>query len=427
MLTEPYDIVIVGGGLVGLSLALAIGQAQQKGGLRLKATVVEPFPMTSHETGANPSFDARSTALSYSTEKIYRRLGIWSSVESQAAAIQRIHVSDKGQWGATRLIASDQGLDAYGHVAPNEILGKALYQAFHQQSQVKLAASQKVSSLEPTPDGYRLSLCDSKGLPTRELSARLVVVTDGGRSNLAEQLGIVYKTSDYQQNAVIANVGLSRAHENIAYERFTGDGAMALLPLVDYVARSEAVGESASRLHRSALVWTVPSRQAPGLLELNEEAFLSRLQSVFGHRAGRFIRVGERHTYPLQLKTSLEQVRPGLVMLGNSAHTLHPVAGQGYNLALRDAMTLAECLCQVTTAEQVGSLEVLNRYYEMQREDQSRTILGSDGLLKIFGSKSSMLRKARSFGLVSLNLLGPVKSHFTEMAMGVSGVAREWQ
>ncbi len=434
MITEPYDIVIVGGGLVGLSLALALGQSQQKSTLQLKIAVIEPYPMVALNQPRNPSFDARSTALSYSTERIYRRLGIWRGIESDAAAIRRIHVSDKGQWGATRLVASEQGLECYGYVVPNEILGRNLYKAFYQQNHVELMAALRVSTLSAEAGGYALTLCDSNDQPSRQLSARLVVVTDGGRSNLAEQLGVSYKVSDYHQHAVIANLGLSRPHENIAYERFTGDGAMALLPLMDYVPQPNdetpykdlASAMVRKREYRSALVWTVPSRQASGLQEISEEDFLSRLQVVFGHRAGRFTRVGERHAYPLQLKTASEQIRQGLVLLGNSAHTLHPVAGQGYNLALRDAMTLAECLREVTTAEQVGSLEVLGRYYEMQKADQSRTILGSDGLLKLFGSKAPFVRQARSVGLVSLNLLGAAKEQFTDVAMGVSGVAREW-
>ncbi|OZG74902.1 2-octaprenyl-6-methoxyphenyl hydroxylase [Hahella sp. CCB-MM4] len=435
MITEPYDIVIVGGGLVGLSLALALGQSQSKTSQRLKVAVIEPYPMMSADQSANPSFDARSTALSYSTERIYRRLGIWDGVVSSAAAIRRIHVSDKGQWGATRLVASEQGMDCYGYVVPNEVLGRNLYRAFHQQRQVELVASLKVSSMVAQSGGYLLTLGDSSDIPSRQLSARLVVVTDGGRSNLAEQLGISYKVSDYHQHAVIANIGLSRSHEEIAYERFTGEGAMALLPLADYISppggendvSDSTMGLAGKREFRSALVWTVPSRQAPGLLEISDADFLARLQKVFGHRAGRFIRVGERHTYPLQLKTASEQFRQGLVLLGNSAHTLHPVAGQGYNLALRDAMTLAECIRQTTTVEQVGSLEVLNHYFEMQRADQARTIMGSDGLLKLFGSKASWIRQARSLGLVSLNLLGLAKEQFTEVAMGVSGVAREWR
>ncbi len=413
-MTDSYDIVIVGGGLVGLSLALAVGQGTHAA---LKVAVVEPFPLQAQNHPANPSFDARSTALSYSTEHIYRQMGIWQALASSLASIKYIHVSEKGRWGVTRLDAKSQGLECYGHVVPNEILGRILYGEFQHQGRTELLAPMSVTAITPEADGYRLNLSSkTEGRANKVLKSRLVVVADGGRSGLARQLGFHYQEVNYDQHALITNVALSRPHGGIAYERFTGEGAMALLPLTSHEGHA-----------RAALVWTIPSRQSQGLVEATEDDFLARLQDVFGYRAGRFDKVGERITYPLKLQAATEQFRPGLVLLGNAAHTLHPVAGQGYNLALRDAMALAECLNGAATLDQLGSGELLSRYVELQKSDQYRTIMGSDGLLKIFGSKTEMIRQVRQVGLVSLNLMTPVKDQFAQVAMGVGGVARNWR
>ena len=419
MTTEQYDIVIVGGGLVGLSLALAIGQGPHKA---LKVAVVEPYPLNGGEV-LNPSFDARSTALSYSTERIYRQMDIWQELSPASSPIRQIHVSEKGRWGGTRLEAKAQNLDCYGHVVPNEVLGKVLFKVFKQQlaaGRSELLAPMSVAEISPEIGGYKLRLTgvgsQSDGQADRWLQSHLVVLADGGRSGLAHQLGFHYQEFDYQQHALIANVAMSKPHDGIAYERFTGDGAMALLPLTNHGADA-----------RAALVWTVPSRQSQGLMEISSDEFLRRLQDVFGYRTGRFVKVGERVSYPLRLQAATEQYRPGLVLLGNAAHTLHPVAGQGYNLALRDAMALAECLKSATTPEHLGSAEVLARYVEMQKSDQHRTIIGSDGLLKVFGSKLGAVRQARQIGLVGLNLLAPIKNQFAQVAMGAGGIARDWR
>jgi len=417
MNTEFYDIAIVGGGLVGLSLALAIGQGPQSS---LRMAVVEPFPLNTNGEVSNPSFDARSTALSYSTERIYRQMGIWQVLSTASSPIRQIHVSEKGRWGVTRLEAKSQSLICFGHVVPNQVLGKILFDSFTPylaEGRAELLAPMSVAEITPEVGGYKLRLTDPHNKQAdRSLKAHLVVLADGGRSGLAHQLGFHYQKVDYQQHALIANVAMSKPHNGIAYERFTGDGAMALLPLTNHGADA-----------RAALVWTVPGCQAQGLMKISGGEFLSRLQEVFGYRTGRFVKVGERVSYPLRLQTVMEQYRPGLVLLGNAAHTLHPVAGQGYNLALRDAMALAECLKGVTTAEQLGSAEVLSRYIGMQKADQRRTIIGSDGLLKIFGSKVGAVRQARQMGLVSLNLLAPVKNQFAQVAMGVGGIARDWR
>jgi 2-octaprenyl-6-methoxyphenol hydroxylase len=407
------DVVIVGGGLVGASLALALGQAA---GQRHKIMLVDAFPLTGRDN-FSPSFSSKTTALSHSSRVIYEKLGIWELLQTHSAPIAAIHVSEKGRWGATRLIASEHGLTEFGHVAANEAVGQALLSTLHKQQKVILESPSQVIRIQRQTTGYMVTVKPANASsPVVDIPAKLVVIADGGRSPLLEQLGIDLLTRDYHQHALVANLTVSRPHQHIAYERFTGAGAMALLPLPDFAGRPQY-----------SLVWTIPEEQVDRVLALPDEEFLAELQHQVGFRCGKFLAVGPRTNYPLSLSQATEQVRPGLVILGNAAHTLHPVAGQGYNLSLRDAMTLAELVNHVTTSEELLSDELVRHYLQRQQEDQRRVIKASDGLIKLFGARTAMLRQGRQFGLIALNLLSPAKQLFAEMAMGVAGVAADWQ
>lgn len=385
------DILIVGGGLVGASLALALQAGAAQRGWRLH--LVEPV-----EPGGafQPSYDARASALSYGTRQLYERLGLWASIARRAEPIRRIHVSERGRFAATRLDAADEGVPALGYVVENAWIGQCLWQALDRDV-VHLHCPGEVTAVAAGNDGYRLTLADG-GV----LEGGLVVLADGCRSGLREQLGIAVERRGYGQSALIANVTPGRPHRGEAFERFTEEGPLALLPLAE---------------DRCALVWTRQDERIAALAELPDKAFLDALQEAFGYRLGAFRQVGARHVYPLALVRVQEQVRRGLVVLGNAAHSLHPIAGQGYNLSLRDALALADTLLASEAAP--GDPATLQRYYRLQQPDQALTVGFSDRLVRLFGHRSRLLGLGRELGLAALDLAPPAKHHFARQAMGL--------
>jgi 2-octaprenyl-6-methoxyphenol hydroxylase len=385
------QLAIIGGGLVGASLALALQAGAKARGWQI--VLIEPFaPGSSYQ----PSYDARSTALSYGTRQIYQRLGIWSSIAERAEPIAQIHVSDRGRFAAARLSAADEGVPALGYVVENAWLGHCLWQALDKDV-ISWRCPAEVLALHSLGDGYRLTLNDDS-----TLDCDLAVLADGGRSGLREQLGIAVSQQAYQQSALIANISVSQAHLGQAFERFTEAGPMAMLPLAD---------------NRCALVWTRPSADAERLLQLDDRRFLAELQEAFGYRLGALHKVGSRHLYPLALTEAQEQVRPHLVVLGNAAHSLHPIAGQGYNLSLRDTLELAESILASTAP--LGELACLQGYLERQRLDQQLTVGFSDQVTKLFTSSQPLLAAGRNLGLLGLDLLPPAKRWFARQAMGL--------
>lgn len=385
------QLAIIGGGLVGASLALALQAGAKARGWQI--VLIEPFaPGSSYQ----PSYDARSTALSFGTRQIYQRLGIWPSISERAEPIAQIHVSDRGRFGAARLSANDEGVPALGYVVENAWLGHCLWQALDTEV-VSWRCPAEVVAMHSLGDGYRLTLNDDSNI-----DCDLAVLADGGRSGLREQLGIAITQQAYQQSALIANISATQAHLGQAFERFTEAGPMAMLPLAE---------------NRCALVWTRPTLDAERLLKLDERGFLAELQEAFGYRLGALHKVGARHLYPLALTEAQEQVRPHLVVLGNAAHSLHPIAGQGYNLSLRDTLELAETLLASTAP--LGELASLQGYLERQRLDQQLTVGFSDQVTKLFTSSQPLLAAGRNLGLLGLDLLPPAKRWFARQAMGL--------
>ena len=385
------QLAIIGGGLVGASLALALQEGARQRGWRI--VLIEPFaPGNSYQ----PSYDARSSALSYGTRQIYERLGLWPALSARAEPIRQIHVSDRGRFGATRLSAESEGVPALGYVVENAWLGQCLWQALDAEV-VEWRCPAEVTALQALGDGYRLTLNDGS-----QLDCDLAVLADGGRSGLREQLGIAVKTTPYGQNALIANISTAEAHQGQAFERFTDEGPMALLPLSE---------------NRSALVWTRQGGDAQRLAALPEREFLAELQLVFGYRLGALTQVGARYLYPLSLVEASEQVRPHLVVLGNAAHSLHPIAGQGYNLSLRDTLALAEALLDSPATP--GDFSVLQDYLQRQRLDQQMTVGFSDQVTRLFSTAQPLLVAGRNLGLLGLDLLPPAKHWFARQAMGL--------
>ncbi|WP_416638521.1 2-octaprenyl-6-methoxyphenyl hydroxylase [Pseudomonas sp. OHS18] len=385
------DVAIIGGGLVGASLALALqGEARKRG---WRVVLIEPF---APGDGYQPSYDARSTALSYGSRLIYEGLGLWPAIAQQATAIERIHVSDRGRFAAARLSAEQEGVPALGYVVENAWLGHCLWQALDPEV-IQWRCPAQVEGMEATADGYRLTLDDET-----LIDCSLAILADGGRSSLREQLGISVNQRPYDQTALIANITPERPHAGEAFERFTESGPLALLPLSE---------------NRCALVWTHPSRDVERLLKLDERTFLAELQQAFGYRLGALKQVGARVPYPLVLIEAAEQVRANLVVLGNAAHSLHPIAGQGFNLSLRDVRALADTLLASTAP--LGDLATLQRYAGIQAGDQARTVAFSDQVTRLFSTDQPLLAAGRNLGLLGLELLPPAKRWFARQAMGM--------
>lgn len=401
--TTRVDIAIIGGGLVGASLAAALAPMIDRHGLRVAVIEAASLPEADsplhYPLHYQPSFDARASAIAQGSCQCFAALGLWPALAEQAEPIRDIHVSERGRFGATRLSASELSVEALGYVIPNAWLGQVLHRRLSELP-LEWHCPARVERILATADGHRLILSDES-----VLEAGLTVLADGGRSGLKEQLGIASHATSYEQVALIANLEVSRPHRGVAYERFTPRGPLALLPLSG---------------QRMELIWTHRSGDEQATLALPDGDFLARLQRVFGDRAGRFRRVGRRHRYPLSLVTAAEPVRPGLAVLGNAAHALHPVAGQGFNLALRGVMDLVAALEEaLARGESPGGQEALEDFERRRKADRHNVIRFSDSLIRLFGIDNPCLSHARAAGLIGLNLAGPLRRTLGRRAMGM--------
>ncbi|GAB1262865.1 2-octaprenyl-6-methoxyphenyl hydroxylase [Aurantivibrio plasticivorans] len=398
------DIAIVGGGMVGIALALMLNRAQPDWSIVLIESVAFSKP---DEKPYQSSFDARSTALAAGSEKILDACGIWSTLTQHLTPIDTVHVSDRGHFGGAEIHAAQYNMNAVGHVVENAWLGRVLMSELLSRPHITCLAPARVKKLTPLQQGYQIDLVDSD---VAQLHANLTVIADGAESPLAKTLGVQFSTKPYQQTALITNIEMSEPHRCRAYERFTNAGPIALLPL----------GE-ASHSCTSALVWTLPEDQAESIASLDEDAFLNILQQRFGFRQGKFIRCAERFTYPLELKLACEQVRRGLVLMGNAAHFLHPVAGQGFNLALRDCWQLMKVLKDANDKNvALSDLHVLQQYIDKQILDQDLTVGLSDQMVRWFSSASMQQSVLRNLGLFLLDVVPGAGSLLSKRSMGLA-------
>ncbi|MCJ8297946.1 MAG: 2-octaprenyl-6-methoxyphenyl hydroxylase [Pseudomonadales bacterium] len=408
---QHYDIVIMGAGMVGASLAAAL--LQHASALHLNIALIEPNPLDGQlDTHSyQPSFDGRVTALAYGSAQIYQQLQLWDKLQAQVQPIAHIHISERGHFGAARLHAEQEKVPALGYVVENKWLGQVLYQHLQEHANaanLDFCTGATVTQVERLDGKMQLQI--ETGDQPLQLTTDLLVMADGGRSALRDKMGISYTEEVYQQQALVCNVGIDRAHNNIAYERFTDTGPMALLPLLRQ-----------NKQHRCGLIWTVPEQQGDELLALSDREFISALQRRFGFRAGRFTHVGERFSYPLKLQRAQEQVRAGVAILGNAAHTLHPIAGQGFNLALRGVAALAEHLLGAArNGQSLGDYEMLYQYQQSRLADQRATINFSDKSMRLFAIDNPLLALGRDAGLQLLDICPAAKTLFSRSAMGLA-------
>jgi 2-octaprenyl-6-methoxyphenol hydroxylase len=389
---DEYDLVIVGGGLVGGSLACALAQTG------LRTCVVEAV---SPDAADQPSYDERVIALAWGSRRILEAIGLWCEIAPEAAPIHRIHVSDRGHFGFARLDCRDEGVDALGYVVPARLIGRAIRTGL---TGVDLLCPARLLGLQVESDWVGLEIAADG--ETRRLRTRLLVAADGGDSGVRKHLGLAVHERSYGHDAVITAVTADRPQAGVAFERFTDTGPLALLPMTG---------------RRYSVVWTVREGESGEILGLGDADLLARLQARFGYRLGRFSRPGRRAAYPLKLVLTKETVHPRVVLIGNAAHTLHPVAGQGLNLGLRDVAALADVVAEAAQERRdPGRAEVLDRYRRLRGRDQVGMAAITDTLARLFVSPWSPVRAARNLGLLGLDLAPGLRHLLARRLMGVA-------
>jgi 2-octaprenyl-6-methoxyphenol hydroxylase len=395
-----YDIIIIGGGMIGASLALSLAHQP------LRIAIVEIVP---YHAETQPSYDDRAIALSFGSRRIFEGLGLWPALAEHATPIERIHVSDQGRFGFAHLDYREERVDALGYVITARNIGATLVGAKYGLGQLEnltLISPARVTDLK-LGSRHATVIIERDGASNKALTTTLVVVADGGDSAVRRQLAIRTTQRDYRQTAITANITPTQPHRNVAFERFTRHGPLALLPMVE---------------NRCALVWTRAPQNAERLLALDDEAFLAALQPCFGQRLGCFLKVGQRTAYPLRLIRVREQVRTRLALIGNAAHILHPIAGQGFNLGLRDVATLAQAIVDAQRhGEDIGSLPVLEPYAHWRNRDHRQIIGFTNTLVQSFSNRFPPLALARNLGLLATDLCPPLKHTLARHAMGIAG------
>ena len=389
---ESTEILIVGGGLVGASLAIALDAAG------IAATLVES---AAPRADAHPGYDERNLALARATVNGLAALGVWPLAAHEAAPIRSVHASRAGVFGAIRLDAAELGLDSFGHTLPARALGAALLARLDACTRLTRLAPATVTGLERSGEGWRARLAAADG--ARTLQARLLVGADGTQSCVRAALGIGAATLDYAQTLFVCTLTPQKTLDGCAYERFGDDGPTALLPLPQ---------------GRAGLVLSVAAARADAVSALDDAGYLELAQARFGARAGRLTRPGRRHAYAIRGVLAQSLIATRAVLIGNAAQTLHPVGAQGFNLGLRDALTLAE---RVAGAADPGAPGLLAAYAAQRASDRDGTARASHGLVRLGGLAEPALRPLTSLALLAAAALPPLRRAIARRGMGFRG------
>ncbi|MEZ8318342.1 2-octaprenyl-6-methoxyphenyl hydroxylase [Vibrio splendidus] len=386
-----YDVVIAGGAMAGATLALALNHLSQGS---LSIAVVEPYQV---DHRAHPGFDSRSIALSYGTVQILDSLHLWQSIAPVATPIKDIHVSDRGHAGMTDIYSEELAVDALGYVVELADVGRIYQQKLESEAAITMLCPESVSKVEREELQTTIELTSGQTVTTK-----LLVAADGAISTCCQQLNISLSEHDFEQVAVIANIVASEPHQGRAFERFTHHGPVALLPMSD---------------NRLSLVWCLSPEQAQKVVTLNDNEFLEQLQSDFGWRLGRLEKVGKRASYPLILRHRQQNISHRFAIIGNAAQTLHPIAGQGFNLGIRDVASLAEELC--TQLDDVGRYNGLVNFRKRREQDRDTTITLTSSLVHLFSNDFLTARIGRNLGLAVIDNLPPLKGPLLRHTLGL--------
>ena len=398
------QVIIVGGGMVGLSLALMLA----KSNIAVKLLEAVKYPNYNEENVApyHSSFDARNTALSRRSVQIYQKLGLWDALQQHATPILQVHITEQGSFGKARLVAEQEKVESFGQVIENAWLGRVLLTQVRQQPLIELIDGVQVTSLTQDADQVQIEAMRN-GEYIHSLKSKLVIAADGRDSFCRQAIGVGVDEHDYDQVAIVTTVQTSKPHQHVGFERFSALGPLALLPLP---------GE-----YRRSVVWPVKKgTEAEWLGEENDQHFLDALQETYGDRAGKFEKTGKRFSYPLAQVLAHKQAIGRVVLMGNAAHTIHPVAGQGFNLCLRDADVLVRFLMeQLAKSDDIGNPDNLLAYEQARLTDQQRVIKFCDSVVRGFSNQNPILKLLRNTGLIGFDVIPGVKPLVANYAMGL--------
>lgn len=398
------EVVIVGGGMVGLSLALMLAKAN----IQVKLLEAIQYPNYENDQVApyHSSFDARNTALSRRSVQIYQQLDLWELLQQHATPIMQVHITEQGSFGKARLVAEREKVESFGQVIENAWLGRVLLNQVRQHPLIELIDGVKVTSL--TQDAELSTIQATRdGVAIEPIQSKLVVAADGRDSFCRQALGVGVDVHDYDQVAIVTAVETTKPHAQIGFERFSALGPLALLPLP---------GE-----YRRSVVWPVKKgTEGEWLGEENDQHFLDALQATYGDRAGKFIKTGKRFSFLLSQVLAHKQAIGRVILMGNAAHTIHPVAGQGFNLCLRDAHVLVRFIQdQLTQSNDIGDPEMLKAYEQSRLKDQQRVIKFCDSVVRGFSNQNPLLKLIRNTGLIAFDVVPGIKPLIANYAMGL--------
>ncbi|MDC4785896.1 FAD-dependent monooxygenase [Acinetobacter baumannii] len=397
------QVIIVGGGMVGLSLSLMLAKAN----IAVKLLEAVKYPNYDDQNVApyHSSFDARNTALSRRSVQIYQKLGLWDALQQHATPILQVHITEQGSFGKARLIAEQEKVESFGQVIENAWLGRVLLTQVRQQPLIELIDGVQVTAL--TQDAEQVHIEAQRGDEFLKLESKLLIAADGRDSFCRQAIGVGVDVHDYDQVAIVTTVQTSKPHEHVGFERFSALGPLALLPLP---------GE-----YRRSVVWPVKKgTEGEWLGEENDQHFLDALQKTYGDRAGKFEKTGKRFSYPLSQVLAHKQAVGRVILMGNAAHTIHPVAGQGFNLCLRDADVLLRYLVnQLSASDDIGNPDNLLAYEQARLSDQQRVIKFCDTVVRGFSNQNPLLKLIRNTGLIAFDVIPGVKPLVANYAMGL--------
>lgn len=402
---QTFDIAIAGGGLAGCLTALSLANLTVNN-KPLSIAIVEANTLQeNNQVIVSSSFDSRVLALSHGSAQYLKTIGAWQYLQEAANPIETIHISDRGQYGKARIYAKEHQVDALGYVAEMQAIGQSLLKALASYNNITWFSPDHIENIEWRSEHVEITLTSQQ-----QISAALLLACDGVQSVCRQKANIKNTEKSYNQAAIITNIETQQPHNNVAYERFTEHGPIAVLPLTN---------------NRCSIVWTMPQEQADIITTLDDNTFSQQLEQAFGYWLGGIKRVGERVTYPLKLLQAQENVFHRMALIGNASHTIHPIAGQGFNLGLRDIQTITQLITkQIKHAEEqhiavnLGCFNLLNTYAQQRNQDQQSIIQLTDSLVTLFSNDLLPLVAGRNIGLKVLNYCQPLKQAFVNKTMG---------
>ena len=394
---ESVEACIVGGGLIGLTLAIALSSSG------IEVALIDQVDL---QDTISPEFDGRATAISNGSAQVIKGIGLWNLVSDQLSPINDIRVSDKNSLFFLHYDHKEIGDDPLGYIIENRLLRQSLLKKIKDQDLIKLFAPSKITEINKSLNNVKLKLADG-----REIKTQLLLACDGKNSSLRDFIGIPITNWNYNQSSIVFSVYHEISHNNLAHELFLPGGPFAILPMLDMNGR-----------HRSAVVWTDSKNLIPSLLALKEGEFISELYKRFGDHFGKLEIVCSKWTYPLSLSHAQRYIDHRFALVGDAAHAIHPIAGQGLNMGIRDIAALSEVIVDARRlGADIGLDETLSAYERWRRFDNLVLAVVTDTINKLFSNNIPPIRTARRFGLGAVNEIAPIRRVLMRHAMGTMG------